>query len=103
MLTLQELVACDPNDFGCQGGYLDKAWEYMSKVRISFFHCFVIRPVMLCCYRLSSLHPTLTPQHGLPTETCEPYTAGGGSEGPCPDSCVDGSDKVRFVQFCFVI
>jgi len=29
VLSPQALVSCDPNDFGCQGGYLDKSWDYL--------------------------------------------------------------------------
>jgi len=28
VLSPQELVSCDTNDYGCQGGYVDQSWNY---------------------------------------------------------------------------
>merc|ERR1711970_1169222 len=47
VLSAEDLVSCDKNDFGCRGGYLNKAWDYIKNT-------------------------------GLVTDTCYPYTAGGG-------------------------
>ena len=40
VLSPQDLVSCDPNDFGCEGGYLEKAWEYMSGTGIVTDECY---------------------------------------------------------------
>lgn len=29
ILSPQDLVSCDTNNFGCQGGYVDKSWDYI--------------------------------------------------------------------------
>jgi cathepsin B len=29
VLSPQDLVSCDSNDFGCDGGYIDKSWDYI--------------------------------------------------------------------------
>jgi len=29
VMSPQELVSCDTTDFGCQGGYVDKSWDYI--------------------------------------------------------------------------
>jgi cathepsin B len=29
VLSPQDLVSCDSNDFGCGGGYIDKSWDYI--------------------------------------------------------------------------
>ncbi len=31
ILSPQHLVSCDRNNYGCNGGYLDKAWNFMTK------------------------------------------------------------------------
>jgi len=33
---------------------------------------------------------------GIPTETCEPYVAGGGQVPACPAACADGTPKVLY-------
>ena len=29
VLSPQDLVSCDTNDYGCDGGYIDKSWDYI--------------------------------------------------------------------------
>ncbi len=29
IMSPQDLVSCDKNDFGCDGGYVDKSWDYI--------------------------------------------------------------------------
>jgi cathepsin B len=29
VLSPQDMVSCDKNNFGCQGGYVDKSWDYI--------------------------------------------------------------------------
>lgn len=31
VLSPQDMVGCDKHDYGCQGGYLDMAWQYIMK------------------------------------------------------------------------
>ena len=31
VLSTQELVSCDHSDMGCNGGYLNKAWDFLEK------------------------------------------------------------------------
>jgi len=54
------MVACDTQNYGCGGGYMDKAWDYLEGT-------------------------------GIVTDTCFPYTAGSGVEGPCKTACKDGA------------
>jgi len=39
-LSPQDLVSCDSTNFGCQGGYLQKAWEYMASSGIVDDACY---------------------------------------------------------------
>jgi cathepsin B len=39
VLSPQDLVSCDPNDYGCDGGYLDKSWDYIRDVGIVTDEC----------------------------------------------------------------
>lgn len=32
VLSAQQLVDCDTDNFGCSGGYPIKAWQYMNQV-----------------------------------------------------------------------
>ncbi len=34
------MVACDPNDYGCMGGYLNMAWEYLQNTGIVSDECY---------------------------------------------------------------
>jgi cathepsin B len=56
----EEMVSCDTNNYGCQGGYLNLANQYLVN-------------------------------HGIPTDSCTPYTAGSGSAPACKSTCSDGS------------
>jgi cathepsin B len=56
----EEMVSCDSSNFGCQGGYLNKANDYIVS-------------------------------HGVPVDSCTPYTAGSGSAPSCKSKCADGS------------
>jgi len=38
-LSPQELVSCDKNNYGCQGGYLDKAWDFMKETGVPTLEC----------------------------------------------------------------
>jgi len=40
VLSPQHLVSCDTNNFGCNGGYLNKAWEFMSKTGVASDECY---------------------------------------------------------------
>jgi cathepsin B len=40
VLSAQDMVSCDKNDFGCQGGYLDKLWDYLVESGIVTDACF---------------------------------------------------------------
>jgi len=40
VLSPQDMVSCDTNDYGCQGGYLNMAWEYMEKTGIVTDECY---------------------------------------------------------------
>jgi len=40
VLSPQDMVSCDKADFGCQGGYLDKLWDYMVETGIVTDACF---------------------------------------------------------------
>jgi len=31
ILSPEDLVSCDTNDYGCNGGYMDMAWEYLDQ------------------------------------------------------------------------
>lgn len=67
----QELVACDPVDQGCNGGFMDSAYEYIEK------------------------------NGGLCTEDDYPYTAGSGMKGFCKKSrcsAVEHSAPVTFTD-----
>lgn len=39
VLSPQDLVSCDANDFGCDGGYLDKSWDYLQETGIVTDEC----------------------------------------------------------------
>ena len=39
-LSPQHLVSCDPNNFGCQGGYLDKTWKFFENPGVCVQGCF---------------------------------------------------------------
>jgi len=64
VLSAEDLVSCDKNDFGCRGGYLNKAWDFIKN-------------------------------DGLVTDTCFPYTAGGGHAPACRTTCVDSEAFTR--------
>lgn len=40
VLSPQDMVSCDSKDFGCQGGYLDKSWDYLVSTGIVSDDCF---------------------------------------------------------------
>jgi cathepsin B len=40
VLSPEDLVSCDRNDYGCNGGYMDMAWEYMDQHGIVSDACF---------------------------------------------------------------
>jgi len=73
VLSPQYLVSCDQGNYGCMGGYLDVAWEFMETTGT----------VTDDCYKYTS------------GET--------GKDGDCPDKCADGSDLTFYhakdVQF----
>jgi len=39
ILSPQELVSCDTQDYGCQGGYVDKSWDYIRDTGIVADSC----------------------------------------------------------------
>lgn len=39
ILSPQYLVSCDSGSYGCQGGYLDQAWEFMEKNGVPTWDC----------------------------------------------------------------
>jgi cathepsin B len=39
ILSPQDLVSCDTNDYGCNGGYVDKSWDYIRDVGIVTDEC----------------------------------------------------------------
>jgi len=40
VLSPQDMVSCDMSNYGCQGGYLDKTWDYMSTTGIVTDACY---------------------------------------------------------------
>lgn len=40
VLSPQDLVSCDTSDYGCRGGYLDRAWKYLVNTGIATDSCF---------------------------------------------------------------
>jgi len=40
VLSPEDLVSCDTNDYGCNGGYMDMAWEYLDQNGIVTDSCF---------------------------------------------------------------
>lgn len=40
VLSPQHLVSCDKSNFGCNGGYLDKAWNFMHKTGVVTDECY---------------------------------------------------------------
>ena len=40
ILSPQDLVSCDKGDMGCNGGYLDRSWEYIVNTGIVTDECF---------------------------------------------------------------
>mmetsp|Transcript_126081 Transcript_126081/g.299390 ORF Transcript_126081/g.299390 Transcript_126081/m.299390 type:complete len:307 (+) Transcript_126081:16-936(+) len=40
ILSPQDLVSCDKSNYGCQGGYLDKTWQYLESSGIVSDQCF---------------------------------------------------------------
>lgn len=64
VLSPEDMVSCDRQDDGCQGGQLSHAWKYLSET-------------------------------GIVTDSCMPYTAGGGLAPECPSTCVDSESFVR--------
>jgi len=40
VLSPEDLVSCDTTDYGCQGGYLNNAWNYMKNTGIVTDSCF---------------------------------------------------------------
>eukprot|EP00817_Percolomonadidae_sp_ATCC50343_P000771 CAMPEP_0117421938 /NCGR_PEP_ID=MMETSP0758-20121206/2888_1 /TAXON_ID=63605 /ORGANISM="Percolomonas cosmopolitus, Strain AE-1 (ATCC 50343)" /LENGTH=310 /DNA_ID=CAMNT_0005204279 /DNA_START=10 /DNA_END=942 /DNA_ORIENTATION=+ len=39
VLSPQDLVSCDKSNYGCQGGYLDKTWQYLESTGIVSDKC----------------------------------------------------------------
>mmetsp|Transcript_34368 Transcript_34368/g.60236 ORF Transcript_34368/g.60236 Transcript_34368/m.60236 type:complete len:292 (-) Transcript_34368:439-1314(-) len=66
VLSPQFLVSCDSENYGCNGGYLDLAWEYMENPGV---------PADSCDAYVSG---------------------NSGSDGPCPATCADGSSPKYF-------
>jgi cathepsin B len=60
VLSPQTLVSCDTSNMGCDGGYLNKAWQFLVS-------------------------------NGITSDSCEPYTSGGGDSGTCPTKCADNT------------
>jgi len=40
ILSPEDLVSCDTNDYGCNGGYMDMAWEYLADHGAAEDKCF---------------------------------------------------------------
>lgn len=40
VLSPEDLVSCDTDNYGCQGGYLNKAWDYLEKTGVVADSCF---------------------------------------------------------------
>lgn len=40
VLSPEELVSCDTNDYGCNGGYMDMAWEFLENHGVTSDACF---------------------------------------------------------------
>jgi len=40
VLSPQHAVSCDANNFGCQGGYLDKNWDFIEETGLCLETCF---------------------------------------------------------------
>jgi cathepsin B len=39
VLSPQDLISCDTNNFGCEGGYIDKSWDYIRDLGIVTDEC----------------------------------------------------------------
>jgi len=65
VLSPEDLVSCDTNDYGCGGGYMNMAWEYLEN-------------------------------SGIVSDTCFPYTAGGGVEAACASKCVNSEAFTKY-------
>ena len=40
VLSPEDMVSCDHNDYGCSGGYMDMAWEYLAQHGVVSDACF---------------------------------------------------------------
>lgn len=40
VLSPEDMVSCDGNDYGCNGGYMDMAWEYLDQSGVVTDGCF---------------------------------------------------------------
>ena len=40
VLSPQDMVSCDTNDYGCDGGYLDKAWDFVANTGLVSDSCY---------------------------------------------------------------
>ena len=40
ILSPEDMVSCDRNDFGCEGGYINKAWDYLTATGVVADSCF---------------------------------------------------------------
>jgi len=66
ILSPQYLVSCDSKNYGCQGGYLDKAWKFMHSTGTVDDECY----------------PYTSGQTGR--------------DGDCPNTCADGSSPIFY-------
>jgi cathepsin B len=39
VLSPEDMVSCDTNDYGCNGGYMDMAWEYLDQTGVVSDSC----------------------------------------------------------------
>jgi cathepsin B len=66
VLSPQYLVSCDNSNYGCNGGYLDLAWEYLENPGVPADSCDVY------------------------------VSGGSGQDGSCPSTCADGTTPKLF-------
>ena len=88
-LSVQYMVGCDMHDSGCDGGYIDNAWQFLATRGVPSEAC---DPYSYCTYPQlkNCTHPNATtpPARGLVQHP--PL-----DNNTCPSKCADGSEMAR--------